>query len=198
MARYSSAMITLIGLLLSGCLMPPGQPLSPDDLNNGPITFEQITPYTQNLPEGLDNKPKVPTANSVTEKDGATRETLTQLSDLSPEKKAEIMTPNAGLIPFNQEKYTNLKNNQEMALFFHADWCDACRLVENDLKRGAGLVPGGLVLFRVDFDQQKDLVEDFQAKVGQVVILNEQGEIATRYAGTNYDSLIFQLRKVME
>jgi thiol-disulfide isomerase/thioredoxin len=191
-------MIALTGLLLSGCLMPPGQPLSPDDLNNGPITFEQITPYNQNLPEGLSSKPKVPTKNSADQTENMSRETLTQLSDLSPEKRAEIMTPNAGLIPFDQEKYNNLKNSQEMALFFHADWCDACRLVENDLKRGNGLVPGGLILFRVDFDEQKDLVEDFQAKVGQVVILNEKGEIATRYAGTNFDSLIFQLRKVME
>lgn len=195
MARYKAVLIVLIGGLLGGCMTPPGQPLSPDDLITISVPGQEST--FDSMPESVSKKPKVASTNQTDDKD-VQRKTLTQLEDLSPEKKAIIMMPNPGLITFDIDKYNNLKGKQQIALFFHTDWCDACRLVESELNKGKGLIPGGVVLFRVNFDEQKQLADEYQAKVGQMIVLDANGKIASRYAGTSFDDLIFELRKVME
>ncbi len=46
-----------------------------------------------------------------------------------------------------------------VVLFFHADWCPACRSADSNIQKNAGNIPDGISILKVDYDNSKDLKE---------------------------------------
>jgi thioredoxin 1 len=81
----------------------------------------------------------------------------------------------------------------------HADWCPTCKAQQPVLnKLSADTAYSGIVRFRVDFDGQKAVVKQFNAKTQSTLILYKgKTEVARSVGETDEDRLRAMLHKVL-
>lgn len=81
----------------------------------------------------------------------------------------------------------------------HAPWCPTCKAQAPILSAiGKGDAYKGLVVFRVDFDSQKDAVQRFGARMQSTLITFKGGKETGRSVGdTNADSIAALLAKAI-
>mgnify|MGYP001806930100 CR=1 FL=1 len=77
-------------------------------------------------------------------------------------------------------------------LFFHASWCPKCRALDEDIEANA--IPAGMTIFKVDFDTETDLRQQYGVTLQTTIVyVDDDGELLTKgvlYENTTLDALI--------
>ncbi len=65
-------------------------------------------------------------------------------------------------------------------LFFHADWCSQCVSLEGDIE--ASGVPDGVTVFKVDYDSNQDLRQEYGVTIQTTVVkVDDNGDEIDSY-----------------
>jgi thioredoxin 1 len=76
------------------------------------------------------------------------------------------------------------KSGRPVLLEFHADWCPTCRAQEKVVNTLVGKPPySNVLVLRVLFDSQKDLLKRFQVRQQSTLILFKDGAELARAVG---------------
>ncbi len=88
-----------------------------------------------------------------------------------------------------------LADNQKIALFFHATRCPACRRLDRDLRADMDQLPADTVVFKVDYDEETGLKQQYGITMQHTVILiDENKNEAARAAGAGIAEVIALLQ----
>lgn len=73
-------------------------------------------------------------------------------------------------------------------LFFHAPWCPQCRLLDASIT--AGPIPSGVTIFKVDYDSNQKLRQDYGVTIQTtLILLDDNGGEAKKYVAYDTPSL---------
>lgn len=68
----------------------------------------------------------------------------------------------------------------EKLLFFHAPWCSQCQALDADI--AANGVPDGVTIFKVDYDSNQDLRQEYGVTIQTTVVkVDDDGEKVDSY-----------------
>lgn len=105
----------------------------------------------------------------------------------------------AEMIPFTQGAFEALqKRDRPILVVVFADWCPTCKRQEAILSQLLALDEfRALQTFRVDFDNQRQVVEAFHVKYQSTLILfHGSQEVARSTAETDRERIVELLRRV--
>ena len=90
-----------------------------------------------------------------------------------------------------------IKNWKFPALYFKANWCLNCKLLEEELKEKG--FPDGIDIYEVDFDQAQDLRQKYLVNNQHtLLILDKEEKEIWRDLTWNYDKVIETIKKALE
>lgn len=83
------------------------------------------------------------------------------------------------------------------ALYFKANWCLNCKLLEDELKEKG--FPDGIDIYEVDFDQAKDLREKYSVNNQHtLILLNDKEEEIWRDMSWDYTKVIETIKQTIK
>ena len=99
-------------------------------------------------------------------------------------------------IPFTQAAFEQAQaQNKPILVDIYAPWCPVCRAQEPVIERMAAMPENAdLVIFRVDFDDQKDVVRQFRAQRQSTLIAYRGREETGRNVGV---TAYFEIDRLM-
>ncbi len=87
---------------------------------------------------------------------------------------------------YEAETVANTKGQR--ILYFHAPWCPQCRKLEASIKAGA--IPSGVTIFKVDYDSNQKLRQQYGVTIQTtLILLDENGNEAKKYVAYDQPSL---------
>lgn len=93
-------------------------------------------------------------------------------------------------IPYTPEAF-NTAVGQKRVLFFFAPWCSTCVPLDKEIQANTGKIPGDVVLFRVNYDTEKDLKAQYGITYQHTfVLVDSQGNAITTWNGGGLDEII--------
>lgn len=83
------------------------------------------------------------------------------------------------------------EEGKSIAVIVHADWCTTCRAQEPALEEVVALPEyKDFVLFRVDYDTQKDVMAELSVPMRSTIIIYKgSDEVGRIFADNNFDSI---------
>ncbi len=106
---------------------------------------------------------------------------LTACSFVGTTKKdMEALPEGSGYEEYSAERFAQLQGSERFMLFFHADWCPTCRILEARLKSDLSILNGHTVL-EANYDREAELKKEYGVNVQTTVIFfNEDGSVAEK------------------
>ncbi len=106
----------------------------------------------------------------------------------------EIATPSNNSSQSSQTSYVEYsddliaKTTGKKVLFFHAQWCPQCRMIETDiLKQGA---PEGWTIIKVDYDSHQDLRQKYGVTIQTTFVkIDDAGNSLNKYVAYQQPTL---------
>jgi len=119
-----------------------------------------------------------------------------------------------GLTKNNQAEVSNLNKNREKSnyryyssdlivdnqfektiLFFKADWCGSCRILDKNLKKDIADIPKDTLIIDVDYDQNQELNRKYQITYPHVLVqVDKNGEVIKKWTSSrNLNALLNQV-----
>ncbi len=86
---------------------------------------------------------------------------------------------------YSPEKLT-LAENDDVLLFFHADWCPICRGLESEIKADLSAIPDGVHILKVDYDTAIALRQKYGVTVQHTFVqVDAQGNLVQKFSTEN-------------
>ncbi len=80
---------------------------------------------------------------------------------------------------------------QDRWLNFHASWCPQCRRLDQDINANPDQIPSGVVILKVDFDDNKDLKQQYGVTQQTTIVrIDADGREVSRYVAFDEPTLI--------
>ena len=117
-----------------------------------------------NEERGINQNPKATTQNDSnnTPVDELTLDEDRKLDDatVQPDQPSSITS---GLyVAYNDANFSQaVARKDKIVLFFHAAWCPACRAVEAEINGNANVIPPGITVLKVDYDNSQALKKKY-------------------------------------
>lgn len=93
----------------------------------------------------------------------ATVDGVEKAADVVAQEVKEVIMPDATYVDYSSAAVdTALAAGQKVVLFFHASRCPSCRSADKDITANVGNLPDGVVVFKVDYDSNKDLRKQYK------------------------------------
>lgn len=81
---------------------------------------------------------------------------------------------------YSPQQFSELKGSERFILFFHADWCPLCRVLEGKIKKDMGVLNGHTVL-EANYDKEVELKKEYSVLAQTTMIFfNADGTIADK------------------
>lgn len=75
--------------------------------------------------------------------------------------------------------------------FFHASWCPTCKVVNEEFEAEESRIPQDVVLFKTDYDTEKDLKQKYAITYQHTfVLVDENGNELAKWNGGGIDELM--------
>jgi thiol-disulfide isomerase/thioredoxin len=111
--------------------------------------------------------------------------------DTDTPEVAEAPAVNRQYVAHTDELYQSLLGSEPMILFFHAEWCPTCRIMEAQIQENWDDFPEGTNILKVNFDTAKDLRTTYNiTSQSTVVVLDRDGNVTKTVAFPSTDQLI--------
>ena len=86
-------------------------------------------------------------------------------------------------MPYSPAAFDAARENKRV-LYFHADWCSVCRPLDREFSQNAHQIPQDIVLFRTDYDTEKELKATYAITYQHTfVLVDRQGNEVTKWNG---------------
>lgn len=121
---------------------------------------------------------------------GATKEVMMRIKDVKSNMKSE-----AQYMAYTKEGFDAAKG-QKRVLYFSAKWCGKCKKADMDFKSNANKLPEGVIVFRADYDKEKDLKKKYGIPSQHTfVLVDDKGEALEKWSGGATKELIAKVNK---
>lgn len=130
--------------------------------------------------------------NDVMMKDDSTME---KEEGTMMEKEGSVMMSKGSYEVYAPEKLA-MANKGDVVLFFRASWCPTCKALDADIKANLSLIPDGLVILDVDYDNSKELKQKYGVTYQHTLVqVDANGNMITKWSGSpTLSSLIAQVK----
>ena len=99
-------------------------------------------------------------------------------------------TPSGSYTEWSEANFEAAADEQRW-LYFHADWCSVCRVLNDDINANLSDIPDDVVIFKVDFDDNQDLRQKYGVTTQTVIVaVDAQGEKTQSYNAYSTPDLI--------
>lgn len=126
-------------------------------------------------------------------------EIIDTVSDPSVEAISKFFdTPDFNVLDAADDRYTEYEKasfdaalgEEKMVVFFHADWCSACRKWERDLQAGLSRLSDNARIIKADFDTDLDLRQEYKiVRQSTAAFINADGSVEKTEADPTIESL---------
>lgn len=107
-------------------------------------------------------------------------------TDTTIEPETNTSTSQTDTVTVAQRNYLDYKadlvesTTGKRVLFFHASWCSQCKELDESIKTGK--IPGGVTIFKTDYDSNQKLRQQYGVTLQTtLVLLDEKGGLAKKY-----------------
>lgn len=91
---------------------------------------------------------------------------------------------------YDQKSFES-QNQTKRVIFFHANWCPTCKAANLEFEKNHDEIPAGVVLFKTDYDSEKDLKKKYNITYQHTfVLVDENGDEITKWNGGGIKELI--------
>jgi len=105
----------------------------------------------------------------------------TPQSENTPENATEQDT--IAYAAYSPELVANASADDKIVLFFHAQWCSTCNMLDNDIVSNQQNIPSNTRILKVDFDSATDLKQKYEVRTQHTLVqVNNQGEAQDTWA----------------
>jgi thiol-disulfide isomerase/thioredoxin len=174
--------------LLVACIQNPGGPTSDNNsaANNPPIAGTQpagsdipVDAADNPLPEGV----PVPPA----------------LEENNNEQKSEESLEMLAYLESSAEEFNELRGEEPVVAFFHANWCPTCRAMEKEILEDPTQFPSGTKILKLDYDEETELKNELGVKIqSTVIVFDAAGNEIYTATDPAFDDFIAAIEKSME
>ena len=85
---------------------------------------------------------------------------------------------------FSRTAYEEKLGNEPMILFFHANWCPNCKLLDALLRGQSDRLTGDVTLFKVEYDREKELKTKYDIRTQHtLVVIGADGAVKRSVIG---------------
>lgn len=89
--------------------------------------------------------------------------------------------------------------NQNIVLFFHADWCPSCVATDTEIKERITELPEDTIIFKTNYDQEVKLREKFLITAQHsIVIIDKNNALQFKQTGFDFEDIVSVLEKIKE
>jgi len=75
---------------------------------------------------------------------------------------------------------------KDIVLFFKADWCPSCRILDEDIKSKLSGIPEDVVLLELDYDEETELKKKYGVTTQHTMVqVDIEGELIKKWSGGN-------------
>lgn len=126
---------------------------------------------------------KVDSGDAMMAEEGAMmeEEVMMEGGDAMMEEGAMMMEAHGTYEEYAPEKVA-LAAEGDVLLFFHADWCPACRAIESEIEKDSSVLPEGLHILKVDYDTATALRQQYKVTTQHTFVqVTATGELIQRF-----------------
>lgn len=130
-------------------------------------------------------------------KAGASVDTIIQFFSEGTVSAAEDKTEGqAAYMDYDPAVVATFIGKKPYAFDFYADWCPSCRATEKEILENIDTLPAGAVVFKVDYDSNKDLRDQYGVKSQHtIVFFDKDGNAQDVVQGFDLDDIIAYFSK---
>ncbi|PIR85330.1 hypothetical protein COU15_01180 [Candidatus Kaiserbacteria bacterium CG10_big_fil_rev_8_21_14_0_10_45_20] len=105
--------------------------------------------------------------------------------DAMVEGEGEMVVSGSGSYEAYSEEKLALAENEDVLLFFHADWCPTCRAIEAEFK-ALETIPQNVHILKVDFDTETTLRQKYGVTTQHTFVqVNAEGDLIQKFSNAN-------------
>ena len=105
-----------------------------------------------------------------------------------------MMADHGSYIDYSQQNFENNKDKKRI-LFFYAAWCPTCRPADANFKANLDELPSDTVLFRVNYDTEKDLKQKYNITYQHTYVqVDENGNEVAKWNGGQIEQLLSNIK----
>ena len=106
--------------------------------------------------------------------------------------------PNPAVVAPSPGQYLDYQGSDQLSqlagqdrwLNFHASWCPQCRRLDQDINANPDQIPSGVVILKVDFDDNKDLKQQYGVTQQTTIVrIDADGREVSRYVAYDRPTL---------
>lgn len=112
--------------------------------------------------------------------------TMTEQQDAGTEMSMESAGKAAAgtYEPYAPEKLA-LAADEDVVLFFHANWCPTCRAAEKDILENEARIPEDLTILKVNYDTAQELRQRYAVRYQHTFVqVDEHGNLIHMWSGS--------------
>jgi thioredoxin 1 len=164
----SLAIILVLGIALTGCT-------SASQEEAEEATTKDTPPKVVQEEKSVVKETKVNENETMSEEETvAAKEETAPQEESAQENKA---TPFA-YEEYSKTKFSELNGQKRFALFFHADWCPTCRVLEKNIKSDLSTFPKNTVILKANYDTELALKKQYGVTTqSSLVFFDEKGNV---------------------
>ncbi|MBD3328677.1 hypothetical protein GF340_05265 [Candidatus Peregrinibacteria bacterium] len=171
-------------VLLVACVQNPGNQMTdnnePMAADTQPVGSDTSVDAADNpLPEG------VPTPPVLEESE----------SDMEEEDSMELLA----YLESTAEEFNELRGEEPVVAFFHANWCPTCRAMEKEILEDPSQFPAGTKILKLDYDEETELKNELGVKIqSTVIVFDAEGNEIYTATDPAFDDFIAAIEKSFE
>jgi len=101
----------------------------------------------------------------------------------------------AELTDYSSERYESMLGQEPMVLFFHADWCAICNIMEQFIRDNWSDFPAGTTILKVNYDKEEALKQTYGVtNQSTIVVLDAEGTVTFMSIFPTHDQLIAAIK----
>lgn len=139
---------------------------------------------------GCNTGTPTPMTNTDQPSTQAHQETTASIAVVNDDNSAETVSGDQVYQDYTAARKAALHGSKPYVLFFHANWCPICRVMESSITAELDTFPVGTNILKANYDTEKALKDEFGIRVqSTIVVLDAGGEVVWKGQDPAMDDL---------
>ncbi|MBI5621009.1 hypothetical protein HY949_04465 [Candidatus Gottesmanbacteria bacterium] len=88
-----------------------------------------------------------------------------------------------------------LAKDKKRILYFHADWCPTCRLLDKEISANINAIPENIILYKTNYDTEAMLKKKYAITYQHTFVqVDAQGNEVTKWSGGGIEALMESIK----